>query len=217
MKGANKRELQRWLSLPVAPHTPLYTLISRLSEQKGLELLIEIMEPLLRLDLQLIILGAGDKAYEKFFDRIRKRHATKVAVHLEFDTINTTKVYAGSDMFLMPSRFEPCGLGQLISLRYGSIPIVHSVGGLRDTVVDFNPHTGKGNGFTFRTYDSRDLLVAVTRALVNYRYPDTWHQLVRNAMQQVYSWELPAKKYVKVYRKALLWRQHSTRLQLKTP
>ncbi|MEW6610756.1 MAG: glycogen/starch synthase [Patescibacteria group bacterium] len=207
LKGVNKRELQRSLGLPISPHTPLYALISRLSEQKGLELLIEIMEPLLRLDLQLVILGSGDKAYEKFFERIRKRHATKVAAHLEFDTINATRVCAGSDMFLMPSRFEPCGLGQLISLRYGSIPIVHSVGGLKDTVVDFNPRTGTGNGFVFRTYDSRDLLVAITRAQTNYRYPTSWQRLVQNGMRQVYSWELPALKYIKVYHRAMTFKK----------
>jgi starch synthase len=203
-KQVNKKELQRMTGLPMNPHVPLYALISRLSEQKGLELVIDIMEPLLRLNLQLVILGAGDRAYEKYFDRIRKRHPKKVAVHLEFDTVNTTKVYAGADMLLMPSRFEPCGLGQLISLRYGTIPIVHSVGGLRDTIADFNPKTGRGNGFIFQTYDARDLLVAITRAWSAYRYLDTWRDLVKHVMQQVYSWELPAKKYVQVYRKALV-------------
>jgi len=209
-KLINKQELQRFLGLPVNPALPLFAIISRLSEQKGLELLIDIMEPLLRLDLQLVILGAGDRAYEKYFDRIRTRHSKKVAAHLEFDTTNTTKVYAGADMLLMPSRFEPCGLGQLISLRYGTIPIVHSVGGLHDTITDFNPKTGRGNGFVFQTYDSRDLLVAITRAWSAYRYLDTWRDLIKHVMQQVYSWELPAKKYVQVYRKALTLKKEST-------
>lgn len=202
-KEVNKKELQRFLGLPVNPRVPLYALISRLSEQKGLALLIDIMEPLLRLDLQLVILGTGDRAYEKYFERIRARHSAKVAVHLKFDTTNTTKVYAGADMLLMPSRFEPCGLGQLISLRYGTIPIVHAVGGLHDTITDFNPQTGRGNGFVFHTYDARDLLVAISRAWTNYRYPDTWQRLVTKAMHQVYSWELPAQKYLAIYRKAL--------------
>lgn len=206
-KYANKKELQRFLGLPMNPRVPLFALISRLSEQKGLALLINIMEPLLRLDLQLVILGAGDRAYEKYFDRIRARHAAKVAVHLEFDTVNTTKVYAGADMLLMPSRFEPCGLGQLISLRYGTIPIVHAVGGLHDTITDFNPRSGRGNGFVFHTYDARDLLVAISRAWTNYRYPDTWHHLVKKAMRQVYSWELPAQKYLAIYRKAIALHQ----------
>jgi starch synthase len=212
-KQVNKKELERFLGLPMNPRVPLLALISRLSEQKGLELLIEIMEPLLRLDLQLVILGAGDQAYEKYFDRIRKRHSKKVAVHLEFDTVNTTNVYAGADMLLMPSRFEPCGLGQLISLRYGTIPIVHAVGGLHDTIADFNPRTMRGNGFVFHTYDSRDLLVAITRALTNYRHADTWQHLVKKAMRQVYSWELPAQKYLAVYRKALALKKAGNQLQ----
>ena len=122
---------------------------------------------------------------------------------MEFDVVHATQHYAGSDIFLMPSRFEPCGLGQLISLRYGSVPVVHATGGLVDTIQDYNPRTGKGTGFVFKVYDSRDLLVAVTRAVVNFKYENAWRALMERGMKQSFSWAVPAKKYVAIYRKSL--------------
>ncbi len=203
-KAKNKLFLQRELGLPEDETVPVVGMVSRVTEQKGFDLLKEIAEPLLRLDLQIAILGGGEKQYINFLRALRRKHPKKFSGHFEFSTDLATRFYAGSDMFLMPSRFEPCGLGQLISLRYGSVPIVHATGGLVDTITDFNPKTDKGNGFVFKTYDSRDMLVAVARALEAYKQPKVWEGLVQYAMQQSYSWEIPARKYVTLYRKLLL-------------
>ncbi|MDD5567118.1 MAG: glycogen/starch synthase [Patescibacteria group bacterium] len=202
-KEKNKLFLQKEFGLPQNAEIPLIGMVSRITEQKGFDLIMEILEPLMRQDVQLVIVGGGEKKYEKYFRRSAKRFPNKIGVHLEFDVTRASQIYAGSDMFLMPSRFEPCGLGQLISLRYGSVPIVNAVGGLVDTITDFNPKTRKGNGFIFKRYDSRDLLIALTRAIVNYKYSDYWRDLVVHGMQQSYSWEIPAKKYIKLCRLAL--------------
>lgn len=203
-KEKNKRHLQRLAGLPETNDLPVLAMAGRITEQKGYDLLMDVVEPLMRLDLQLVLMGSGDKKYESFIHKMSKKYPKKFGSHLPFNTQQVTQVYAGSDMFLMPSRFEPCGLGQLISLRYGSVPIVHAVGGLADTIFDYDPRTQSGNGFVFDRYDSRDFLVAITRALVNYKYPEYWQRLVMHGMQQSYSWEIPAQKYVALYR--LAWR-----------
>jgi len=202
-KAENKKWLQKYFGLPQNPDVPLLGMVTRIAEQKGFDLLMPIMEDVLRLDLQFVIMGAGDKNYENFFKKVQKKHPKKIALHLEFDTKKPTAVYAGTDMFLMPSRFEPCGLGQLISLRYGSIPIVRAVGGLVDTVTDFNPRTKKGNGFIFQNYSSKALLISITRAVENYQYQEIWQNLVKKSMEKSFSWEIPAKKYLLLYRKAI--------------
>ncbi|TSC95459.1 MAG: glycogen synthase GlgA [Parcubacteria group bacterium Athens1014_10] len=202
-KNKNKIYLQKWFKLEEDSHVPLMGMVSRIAEQKGFDLIIEIIDQLLHLDVQLVLLGAGEKRYEKFFRKISQRHSKKIAALLEFNTIDATKIYAGCDIFLMPSRFEPCGLGQLISLRYGAVPVVHGTGGLFDTITDFNPKTDKGNGFVAKTYDAKDFLVAITRALETYKYPEVWNKLVRRGMRKSYSWEIPAKKYVLLYRRIL--------------
>lgn len=202
-KYENKKYLQRSFGLIERAHVPLIGMVSRLSEQKGFDLLLEILEPLLRQDLQLVIMGGGDKQYTQFLTKAARKYKAKMGVHLEFDAQRATQVYAGSDMFLMPSRFEPCGLGQLISLRYGSIPIVHATGGLADTIQDYNSRTHKGNGFVFRAYDSRDLLVAIARAITVFRYESEWRQLVERGMKQSFSWQVPASKYLVIYRRIL--------------
>jgi starch synthase len=202
-KTKNKTHLQKMFQLPEDPKIPLIGVVSRITEQKGFDLIFEIMDPLMRLDVQVVILGGGEKKYESSFKKIIKKHPKKVAAHLHFNSQHATKVYAGSDMFLMPSRFEPCGLGQLISLRYGSIPIVRATGGLADTITDYNPRTKKGNGFTFKTYDSRDLLVSITRAIENHKHREEWIELIKKSMQLSFSWKIPAKKYVLLYKKAI--------------
>lgn len=203
IKEKNKLFLQRELGLPEDPATPVIGMVSRLTEQKGFDLLLEIIEPLMRLDIHIAILGGGDRQYQQSLKNLARKHPKKLAGHFSFSADLATRFYAGSDMFLMPSRYEPCGLGQLISLRYGSVPIVHATGGLVDTVTDFNPKTGKGNGFVFKTYDSRDMLVAIVRAMEQHKRPDIWFPLMRRSMQQSYSWEIPARKYVALYRKTL--------------
>lgn len=202
-KTKNKLHLQKLLGLPPDPKIPLIGWTSRLTEQKGIELIIEIIEPLLRMNIQMVILGEGAKKYTDYFAKISKNHSKKIAAIFDFNNQKETMVLAGADIFLLPSHFEPCGLAQLKSLRYGAIPIVHAVGGLVDTISDYNPKTGSGNGFVFKKYDSRDLLIAVTRAIVHHSYREKWLRLVRRSMQQSFSWDIPAKKYILIFKKAL--------------
>lgn len=203
MKNINKKKLQEDFELEVDEDIPLIAMATRITEQKGFDLILEIIDALMRLEMQLILVGNADSHYKKIFKKLSKKNPRKVAAHLKFETKRITRVYAGSDMFLMPSRFEPCGLGQMISLRYGSIPIVRETGGLSDTIVNYNPRTKKGNGFTFKTYNPKDLLVAIVRALETYKYENDWKNLARNGMQKSFSWEVPAKKYIILYKKAI--------------
>jgi len=202
-KYINKVTLQKEYGLKVDKNIPLLGMVTRITEQKGFDLLMEIISPLLRLDLQLIIVGDGDRRYKKFFSKIEKKKPGKLVAHMKFKTENVTQIYAASDMFLMPSRFEPCGLGQMISLRYGSVPIVRETGGLSDTIKNFNPKTGKGNGFTFGAYDRYAFFAAIVRALETYKYRENWNKIVTNGMQESFSWEVPAQKYLKLYLKML--------------
>ena len=198
-----KLDLQREAGLPQSRTTPLIGAISRLADQKGFDLIDSIIEPLLRNnDVQIVVLGTGDQRYHDRLNQVRARFPQQTAVFLTFNAPLAQKIYAGSDMFLMPSRFEPCGLGQMIALRYGSIPIVRETGGLADTVRNFDPTTGEGNGFSFRPYDSMALYAAIIRALENYRYRSTWEQLMLRAMTADHSWAASALKYVDLYRRA---------------
>lgn len=201
-KAANKLALQKSFKLPQNPEVPLLGMATRITEQKGFSLLVEIAEDLLKHDIQFVITGSGAKNYEKFFEKLAKKYPQKLAVNLTFDVKKASQIYAGSDIFLMPSRYEPCGLGQLISMRYGSIPVVRATGGLVDTVTDYNPETHTGNGFVFIGYDSKEFLAATVRALENYKHKDDWRRLVKRAMKISSSWEIPAKKYVELFKKA---------------
>ncbi|HJZ47402.1 MAG TPA: glycogen/starch synthase [Roseiflexaceae bacterium] len=202
-----KLDLQREAGLPQSRTTPLIGVISRLADQKGFDLIDQIIEPLLRNnDLQIVVLGTGDQRYHERLNNIRARFPKQIAVFLTFNAPIAQKIYAGSDMFLMPSRFEPCGLGQMIALRYGSIPIVRETGGLADTVRNFDPTTGEGNGFSFRPYDSMALYAAIIRALEDYHYRNTWQQLILRAMSADHSWETSARRYVDLYRRAITTR-----------
>jgi starch synthase len=202
-KKKNKLELQKELGLEQSEDIPIIGVVNRLSEQKGFNLIMELIEVLMRLRLQIVVVGSGNKDYIKFFKKTAKKHPKKISIYTPFDERMESMVYAGSDMFLMPSRFEPCGISQLKSLRYGSIPIVHETGGLSDTITDFNPKTRKGNGFVFKKFTREDFLVALSRALETYKYPQVWEFLTWNGMRRSYSWELPAKKYLKLYGVAL--------------
>jgi len=206
-KLRNKRALQRRCGLTVANDIPLLGMVNRLVEQKGLQLVMETIEVLMKQRLQLVILGEGEKTYRDFFRKVEKKYPKKFALLTPFTNERESRMYAGSDMLLMPSRFEPCGISQLKSLRYGSVPIVHETGGLSDTITNFNPKTGRGNGFVFPAYTRELLLVAITRALETYKYPAAWVHLVWKGMQQSFSWELPAKKYIALYRKAIAKRK----------
>ncbi|MEA2638838.1 MAG: starch synthase [Chloroflexota bacterium] len=202
-KEACKLALQQEAGFDVGPRRPLIGLIGRLVDQKGFDLIAEVLEPLLaEVDLQVVILGTGEERYHEMLRQLSSRNRRQLAVYLTFDAALAQRIYAGSDMFLMPSRFEPCGLGQLISLRYGTVPVVRSTGGLADTVLDYQPSTGRGTGFVFRRYHSVSLVVALSRAFEVYREADRWREIQLQGMRQDVSWGASARRYVEVYQEA---------------
>lgn len=203
LKRDNKDNLQKTMKLPIR-NIPLLGLVSRLVDQKGLDLLEDIFDQLIKEDIQFVVLGSGDPHYEDFFKQMAARYPDKVAIYVGFNAPLAQQIYAGSDMFLMPSKFEPCGLGQLISLRYGTIPIVRATGGLADTVSNYDVTTKEGNGFVFREYKSSELFDAIQRALFVYREKtDLWSGLVKEAMSSDFSWSSAAKDYIKLYNTAI--------------
>lgn len=202
-KKENKFALQKEMGLPERD-IPVIGLISRLVDQKGLDLISQIIDPLMQEEVQFVVLGSGDPHYEQLFEYIKSRYPEKMGLYIGFNAILAQRIYAGSDMFLMPSRFEPCGLGQLISLRYGTIPIVRLTGGLADTVNDYNPTNGSGNGFGFSEYAGMALLYSVRRALQLYReQPEQWQHLVKNAMELDFSWARSGVEYLQLYQEAI--------------
>jgi len=201
-KAANKEWLQKHFKLKIDPDVPIITMTSRVVEQKGFNLLIEILPTLLKRDRQFVIMGDGDKTIISALEKIQKKFPTKFVL-THFNPQYETSMYAGADIFLLPSRFEPCGINQMIALRYGCIPVVHHIGGLADTIVDFNLRKGTGNGFTFKEYNTLDLVVALTRATENYKHPETWKKLVVTGLKEANSWKIPAKKYIDLYRETL--------------
>lgn len=198
-KAVNKTALQQELNLPVGEDIPMLALISRLVDQKGLDLIARVFEEIVSEDLQFVILGTGDEKYEKMFREASIQHPDKVSANLRFDNTLAHKIYAGTDLFLMPSLFEPCGLSQLISLRYGTLPIVRETGGLRDTVQSYDEETKEGNGFSFSNYNAHDMLYTLQRALSFYRKKTVWNNLRKAAMSCDYSWQNSAEKYMKLY------------------
>ena len=203
-KAECKSALQRAFGLPMTAERPLLGIVSRLVEQKGLELLDQVVPVLVReTDAQLVVLGSGQPNIANAFRRHAQRFPDRVAVRIGFDAAFAQRVYAGSDAFLMPSRFEPCGLGQMIALRYGSVPIVRATGGLNDTVREGY----EGNGFRFHPYDARDFADAIGRALHTYRDPASWAILRERGMREDHSWTHAAARYEAMYRKAVGSRQ----------
>jgi starch synthase len=202
-KKKNKRELRKQCGLPqLRRDFPVIGIISRLADQKGFDLLAEISDELLSGDLQMVILGTGDEKYHRLFTRMQSEYPKKISVNLRFDNPLAHLIEAGSDMFVMPSRYEPCGLNQLYSLRYGTVPIVRKTGGLADTIENYDPRTGQGTGFVFKDYDASELLNTIKFALEVYKDKKAWTQLMQNGMARDFSWEASAKKYVELYRKA---------------
>lgn len=202
-KYTDKAELLRRFRLECRESTPLIGSISRLAGQKGFDLIGEIADDFLKLDVQYVLLGSGEKKYQDLFETIQKRYPQKVGVHFGFDNELAHLIEAGSDMFLMPSRYEPCGLNQLYSLRYGTIPIVHATGGLEDTIEDHDASTGNGTGFKFTRYDGKELLRAIERAVGIYANKSAWRKMMKQAMQKDFSWESSARKYVSLYKNIL--------------
>jgi starch synthase len=206
-KSENKKALQHDTGLEPEAQTPLIGIISRLSDQKGFDLIGQVIEGMMdNLNFQLILLGTGTEYYHNLFTEIKQKYPGKAAIFLTFNNELAQRIYAGSDLFLMPSRFEPCGLGQLLALRYGSIPIVRETGGLKDTVTNYDPRTQNGNGFTFKNYNSVAMYTAVVRAIETYRYHDQWRKLIQRGMSADFSWNHSAVKYIELYRKALAHR-----------
>jgi len=199
----NKIALQEQMHVPVREDVPLLAMISRLTDQKGFDLLGQIIQPLLAQGIQFVLLGIGDQHYHEMFQSLAARYPEQVAIFLTFNTELAQRIYAGSDMFLMPSRFEPCGTSQMNAMRYGCVPIVRQVGGLADTVQEYDPSSGEGNGFVFKDYDPWEFFAAVVRAMALYRFKDIWQILQQRGMEADYSWYASAKRYVEIYRNAI--------------
>ncbi|MGG3505140.1 glycogen synthase GlgA [Paenibacillus lautus] len=199
-KTQNKIALQEELNLPVAPHIPLMSMVTRLVDSKGLDLLIRILDELLYYDeIQFVVLGTGDPSYEHWFKEAANRYPNKMSAQIRFNEPLSRRFYAGSDLFLMPSKFEPCGISQLIAMRYGSVPIVRETGGLNDTVHAYNEYTGEGNGFSFKDYNAHDMMNTIRRATSLYRMPEHWRKVTKNALGGDYSWNVSAKEYQEIY------------------
>jgi starch synthase len=184
------------------PKLPVIGIVSRFAAQKGFDLISQIMDRLAREEMIVVALGAGDKTYEEMFLRLNKQFPNKIAVKVAYDNAIAHKIEAGSDMFLMPSRYEPCGLNQIYSLRYGTVPIVRATGGLDDTIEPWDARTGKGTGFKFTEYNGESLLLTIKQALHAFRDQTSWQALMRNGMNRDFSWNASAREYVKVYEKA---------------
>ncbi|MFI2855804.1 glycogen synthase GlgA [Paenibacillus sp. JSM ZJ436] len=199
-KVKNKLQLQQELGLPESSTVPLMAMVTRLVDSKGLDLVVRILDELLYYDdIQIVILGTGDPSYEHWFREAAIRFPNKCSAQIRFSEPLSRKLYAASDLFLMPSKFEPCGISQLIALRYGSIPIVRETGGLNDTVQAYNEFTGEGNGFSFTNYNAHDMLNTIRRAEDIYRKPEHWKKVTKNAMSGDYSWLVSAKQYMDIY------------------
>ncbi|MCM8776016.1 MAG: glycogen synthase, partial [Candidatus Omnitrophica bacterium] len=198
-KYKNKSELQKENDLWVDFKLPLIGVISRLVDQKGINVLIPALAEIAQLGFQFVLLGTGEEKYHQLLREIAKRNRGQFGIHILFDAAMARRIYAGCDIMLFPSYYEPCGLGQLIAMRYGAIPIVRATGGLADTVHEFHPETGEGNGFLFQEYSSEALMRTLKHALSIYRNEKAWGQLVKNAMKCDFSWNASAKKFIHLY------------------
>ncbi len=196
----NKAALQRQLGLPVERQTPLVAMVTRLVEPKGLDLVVRILDELLEHeDMQFVLLGVGDRIYEDWFRELAWRHPTKVSSNIYFSDEMAQRIYAAASIFLMPSAYEPCGLGQLIAMRYGTIPVARATGGLVDTVIPYDKATQQGNGYLFADYNAHDMMYTIKKALTLFRDFNSWKLLMQNAMNTDYSWARSAKEYKALY------------------
>ena len=195
----NKVDLLNESSLPIRDKTPLIGVISRLVDQKGFDLVAEAAERILAMDIQMIVLGTGDEKYHSLFAELEQRYSDKIKAYLTFDDALAHRIEAASDIFLMPSRFEPCGLNQMYSLKYGTVPLVREVGGLADTVVDFDPVSGEGTGFVFKEYTADALVSTLERAVATYSRRRVWTKIMKSAMLRDFSWPRSAERYADLY------------------
>jgi starch synthase len=192
-------ELLRKAGLPLREKHPVVGMVTRLASQKGLDLVVEAAKGIFALDLQMIILGTGDEEYHLRLSELEKQYPDKLKVYLEFNDALAHEIQAGVDIFLMPSRYEPCGLNQLYALKYGTVPLVRSVGGLADTVVDYDPESLEGTGFVFSEYDADAMLGTLTRAVALFQKRQAWIKLMKNGMRQDFSWDASADRYTSLY------------------
>jgi starch synthase len=199
-KTANKLALQHELGLPVAADIPLFGTISRLAEQKGVDIQLGALEEMLRSNIQFVLLGSGSPGYERGYQALARRFPSKVAVRVGYHEGLAHRIEAGCDFYLMPSRFEPSGLNQMYSLRYGTIPIVRATGGLDDSVIDFTDNSTRANGIKFREYSARALAKAIRKALAVYGEPALLQRSRVNAMKADFSWEKIIGEYLKIYK-----------------
>ncbi|WP_205737040.1 glycogen synthase GlgA [Acetobacterium paludosum] len=200
-KSENKKALQEYLDLPIREDVPMVSMITRLVEQKGLDLVANVIHEILQLDLQLVILGTGEPNYENLLRSIAYNYPDKMITIIDFDEPLSRKIYAASDFFLMPSKFEPCGLSQMIAMRYGAVPIVRETGGLKDTVTYFNSITKEGNGFSFATYNAHDMLFTIQKSIAIYHNePETFNLIVNNAFNSHFDWKKSAQIYLSYYK-----------------
>lgn len=199
-KKMNRAGLLELCGLDANADTPVIGMVTRFADQKGLDLVAAVLEDILRLDLRLIVLGTGDPAYEWMFRDAMGRHPDKLHAHIGFDAKLANQIYGGSDLFLMPSMFEPCGLAQMISMRYGTLPIVRETGGLKDTVFPYNQYTGEGNGFSFTYYNAHDMLHVIEEAVHLFKTnKQAWKAMQVEGMTTDFSWAASAQKYIEVY------------------
>ena len=201
-KAVNKAELQKYMNLPQRDDLPVFGIVSRLVGHKGFDLVKCVFEDMLKADLQVVILGSGDWEFETFFYEMSKKYPDKVGFKLGFIPDLARKIYAGADLFLMPSKSEPCGLAQMIALRYGTIPIVRKTGGLADTIIDIENE--KGNGFVFDNYNAHEMLETIWRAVGKYGDKSAWSKMVENALAIDNGWNVSAGEYIKLYKEVVL-------------
>lgn len=199
-KAKNKKALQEELGLPVDEKKFMVGIVSRLTDQKGLDLIQGVMDELCNDNMQLVVLGTGDERYENMFRHYDWKYHDKVSAQIYYSEPMSHKIYAACDAFLMPSLFEPCGLSQLMSLRYGTVPIVRETGGLKDTVEPYNEYEGAGTGFSFANYNAHEMLGSVRYAMyIYYNKRREWNKIIDRAMAKDYSWSTSAAKYQELY------------------
>jgi starch synthase len=200
-KAQDKSNLLREFGLTDTP-LPVIGIVSRFASQKGFDLIQQVADRMAREEAVYVVLGSGDKAYEDLLRRLNRQYPNRFALRVAYDNVMAHKIEAGSDMFLMPSRYEPCGLNQIYSLRYGTVPIVRATGGLDDTIENWDPATRKGTGFKFSEYSGEAMLATIKLALQAFKDKEGWAHLMRNGMARDFSWNTAAKEYVRVYEKA---------------
>jgi starch synthase len=175
-------------------------MVTRLVDQKGIDLILHVFHEIMNQGVQFILLGTGEEQYESAFRHLADQYPNQVSVNTYFDEGLARRIYAGSDLFLMPSQFEPCGIGQLLALRYGTLPLVRETGGLRDTVIPYNQFTGEGNGFSFTNYNAHDMLHTIEQSVGLYKFqPKRWRKMAESAMKLDFSWTSSSLKYIKLY------------------